>query len=51
MMIYVMAFLLGLAIPAFIIFMRRMLFPIFSDQEELERITSVPRFGRDLRKR
>ncbi len=45
MMIYVMAFLLGLAIPAFIIFMRRMLFPIFSDQEELERITSVPVLG------
>lgn len=39
------AFLLGLAIPAGIIFGRRSLFPIFSDQEELERMTNVPIIG------
>ncbi|MDE6197948.1 MAG: hypothetical protein K2F91_08820, partial [Muribaculaceae bacterium] len=43
--IYGLALILGLAIPALIIFVRRMLFPIFSDQEELERITSVPILG------
>ena len=45
MNIYGIAFLLGLAIPAAFIFVRRMLFPIFSDQEELQRITSVPILG------
>lgn len=45
MSIYAMALLIGLAIPAAIIFLRRMLFPIFSDQEELERITKVPVLG------
>lgn len=45
MSIYAIAFLIGLAIPAVIIFLRRMLFPIFSDQEELERITKVPILG------
>lgn len=45
MQIYMLAFIIGLAIPAAIIFIRRMLFPIFSDQEELERITSVPVLG------
>lgn len=42
---YGIAFLLGLLIPAAIIFIRRILFPIFSDQEELERITRVPILG------
>ena len=45
MLILAAAFLLGLAIPAGIIFVRRQLFPIFSDQEELERITDVPVLG------
>lgn len=45
MQIYMLAFIIGLAIPAAIIFIRRMIFPIFSDQEELERITSVPVLG------
>ncbi|MCM1066559.1 MAG: polysaccharide biosynthesis tyrosine autokinase [Muribaculaceae bacterium] len=42
MMVYGMALIIGLLIPAAIIFVRRLLFPIFSDQEELERITKVP---------
>ena len=42
---YGFALILGLLIPAAIIFIRRMLFPIFSDQEELERITKVPVLG------
>lgn len=39
------AFLLGLAIPAGILFVRRSLFPQFNDQEELERMTKVPVLG------
>lgn len=42
---YALAFLLGLLIPAAIIFIRRLIFPIFTDQEELERITKVPVLG------
>lgn len=44
-MYYGIAFLIGLLIPAVIIFVRRMLFPIFADQEELERVTKVPVLG------
>lgn len=43
--IFGVAFLLGLLIPAAIIFMRRVLFPIFKDQEELERLTRIPIIG------
>lgn len=39
------AFVLGLAIPGLIIFGRRMLFPRFSDQEDLKRVTNVPVLG------
>ncbi len=45
MLIFAAAFLIGLLIPAAIIFIRRLLFPIFTDQEELERITNVPVLG------
>lgn len=45
LIILFVAFLLGLGIPAVIIFLRRLIFPIFSDQEELERLTSVPILG------
>lgn len=45
MMIMAVAFIIGLLIPGLIIFIRRMLFPIFADQEELERITKVPVLG------
>lgn len=45
MIIFALAFLLGLAIPAAIILLRRILFPIFSEQEELERLTNVPVLG------
>ncbi len=39
------AFIIGLLIPAAIIFIRRMLFPVFKDQEELERLTDLPIIG------
>lgn len=45
LIIFALAFLIGLAIPGGYIFLRRMLFPIFTDQEELERITDVPVLG------
>lgn len=45
MVVYAIALLLGLGIPAAWIFVRRMLFPIISDQEELRRITDVPILG------
>ncbi len=44
-MILAMAFLLGLAIPGGLIFVRRTLFPRFSDQSELEHMTNVPIVG------
>lgn len=43
--IYGMALLIGLLIPALIIFIRRVLFPVFKDQDELERLTSIPILG------
>ena len=43
--IYFIAFLLGLGIPAGIIFLKRFFFPIFKDQEELQRLTNVPVIG------
>lgn len=45
LLIMAAALLLGLAIPACIILMRRILFPVFTDQEELERLTKVPVLG------
>ena len=42
MIIYFMALLLGLGIPAAWIFIRRYFFPTFKDQEELQRLTDVP---------
>ncbi len=45
MVIYFVALLFGLLIPGAVIFVRRLLFPIFSDQEELQRITKVPILG------
>lgn len=44
-MIMLMAFVLGLAIPGAIIYMRRRLFARFADQNELEKLTSVPVLG------
>lgn len=43
--ILAIAFLLGLAIPGALIFVRRTLFPRFSDQSELEHMTNVPIVG------
>ncbi len=45
MLILVGAFILGLIIPGIIIYLRRSLFPRFSDQEELERVTKIPVLG------
>ena len=45
MLIYFVAFLLGMAVPAAIIFLRRFFFPVFKDQEELHRLTNVPIIG------
>lgn len=39
------AIIIGLLIPACIIFIRRLLFPVFSDKEDLKRITKVPVIG------
>lgn len=43
--IYMMALLIGLAIPAVIIFLKRFFFHVFKDQEELQRLTNVPIIG------
>lgn len=43
--IYMIAFLLGLALPAAIIFIHRFFFPVFKDQEELQRLTKLPIIG------
>lgn len=39
---FLVAFLIALFIPGFIIFMKRMMFPSFQDKVELERLTSIP---------
>ena len=43
--IYFTALLLGLALPAVIILLKRLIFPVFKDQEELQRLTNVPILG------
>lgn len=45
MVIYFLALILGLAIPAGIIFLKRFFFPVYKDQEELQRLTNVPIIG------
>lgn len=44
-LILLIGLVIGLAIPAAIILLRRLIFPIFKDQEDLERITTVPILG------
>lgn len=39
------ALIVGLFIPALVFFLRRMIFPIFKDKEDLERSTSLPILG------
>ncbi len=39
------ALIIGLLIPAVIIFIKRLIFPVFSDKDELERLTKVPVLG------
>lgn len=43
--IYMMALLIGLAIPAVIIFLKRFFFHVYKDQEELQRLTNIPIIG------
>lgn len=43
--IYIFALLIGLAVPAAIIFLKRFFFHVFKDQEELQRLTNVPIIG------
>ena len=43
--IYMMALLIGLLIPAVIIFLKRFFFHVFKDQEELQRLTNIPIIG------
>ncbi len=43
--IYGIAILIGLIVPAFIVFLRRVFFPIFKDKDDLERVTDVPILG------
>lgn len=45
MFILVLALLLGVGIPAVVIFFKRVMFPNFADQEELSRLTNVPILG------
>lgn len=48
--ILAVGFLLGLIIPALFLYLKRLLFPKFKDQDELERLTSVPILGEICRK-
>ena len=45
LLIFAAAFLLGLLIPGLIIFAKRMIFPVFADKDELERLTKIPVLG------
>lgn len=45
MMILAMAFILGAGIPALFLFLRRTVFPRFSDKDELSKLTTVPVIG------
>lgn len=45
MTIYGVAFIFAVIIPALIIFLRRLLFPIFKDKEDLEKLTKVSILG------
>ncbi len=40
--LYGMAALIGLVIPGLLIYLRRLIFPVFKDKDELERSTKVP---------
>lgn len=40
--IYGIAILIGVIIPAALIYLRRLIFPVFKDKDELERATKVP---------
>lgn len=45
MTIYGVVLLIGFLIPALLIFLRRLIFPIFKDRDDLERVTSVSILG------
>ena len=43
--IYGVLILIGFLVPALLIFLRRLIFPIFRDKDDLERVTNVPILG------
>lgn len=43
--IYGVLLLIGFLVPALLIFLRRLIFPIFRDKEDLERVTDLPILG------
>ncbi|MCD8394044.1 MAG: polysaccharide biosynthesis tyrosine autokinase [Bacteroidales bacterium] len=43
--IYGMALVIGLLVPALIIFLRRLIFPVFKDKDDIERVTKTPVVG------
>ena len=45
MTFYGIALLIGLLVPAILIFLKRLIFPIFKDKDDLERVTSIPILG------
>lgn len=45
MTFYGIALLIGFLVPAIYIFLRRLIFPIFKDKDDLERVTSIPILG------
>lgn len=45
MTIYGVAMLIGFLVPALLIFLRRLIFPIFKDSDDLERVTNLPILG------
>lgn len=45
MTIYGISVLIGFLLPALIIFLRRLIFPIFKDKDDVERVSNVPILG------
>lgn len=45
MTIYGISILIGFLLPALVIFIRRLIFPIFKDKEDVERVSNIPILG------
>lgn len=50
-LLFCAAVLLGVLLPAFVIYLRMLLFPVLKDKKMLERLTSIPVWLRYLRSR